>query len=220
MEDKSIKEILVSHFPQLLEPELQDEIVQVGKIKTVEQGEILIDLDEVIRFLPLIYSGTIKVHREDDEGKEILLYYVEAGNTCAQSLSCCMTNKRSTIRAEAEEETEFISIPIDKLDEWMSKYPSWKEFIMGTYSFRFEELLRTVDELAFKKLDERLLHYLMHKAKISGNQVLSVSHREIAYDLNSSREVISRLLKQLENLGEIKLGRGKIELLISATEVN
>jgi len=220
MAEQTIKEILLRHFPQLLESELQEEIEKSGKIMTVERDEILIDLDEVISFLPLIYDGTIKVHREDDEGKEILLYYVEAGNTCAQSLSCCMSNKRSTIRAEAEEETTFISIPINKLDEWMSKYPSWKEFIMGTYSYRFEELLRTVDELAFKKLDERLLHYLMHKSKISGNQVLNVSHREIAYDLNSSREVISRLLKQLERMGEIKLGRGKIELLISATEVS
>ena len=216
MSQEDIKEIIESHFPQLIEEDLIEEISKVGKLVVVDQNEIVIDLDETISYLPLIYKGTIKVHREDDEGHEILLYYVEAGNTCASSLTCCMSDKRSTIRAEAEEETHFISIPINFIDEWLVKYTSWKEFIMNNYSFRYEELLHTVDELAFKKLDERLLTYLEDKAKVSGNNVLNVSHREIAYDLNSSREVISRLLKQLEKMGEIKLGRGKIELYSEA----
>ncbi len=216
MSKEEIRDLVEAHFPQLMEEELKEEISKVGQVRVVDQGEIVIDLDEIISYLPLIYEGTIKVHREDDEGREILLYYVEAGNTCASSLTCCMADKRSTIRAEAEEETHFIAIPIDYIDEWLVKYKSWKEFIMNTYSFRFEELLHTVDELAFKKLDERLLTYLEDKAKVSGNNILKVSHREIAYDLNSSREVISRLLKQLEKMGEIKLGRGKIELYDSA----
>ncbi len=212
MERQNIKDILDLHYPELIEDGLREEIEKVGKIVNIHQGEIVIDLDEIISHLPLLYSGTIKVHREDEEGNEILLYYIEAGNTCATSLTCCMAKKKSTIRAEAEEETWFISVPISYMDEWMLKYQSWKEFIMNTYAFRFEELLHIVDELAFNKLDQRLLHYLEEKVKVSGSNILNVSHREIAYDLNSSREVISRLLKQLEKMGEIKLGRGKIEI--------
>ena len=213
---KNLKDVVETYFPHLSEEGLREEIISVGRLDKVDQGEILIDIDEKILFLPLIYQGVIKVHREDDDGNEILLYYLESGNTCASSLTCCMSRKKSTVRAEAEEETFFISVPIDYVDLWLVKYKSWKDFIMNTYSQRFEELLKTVDELAFRKLDERLLHYLEDKSKISGNRVLNVAHREIAYDLNTSREVISRLLKQLENVGEIKLGRGKIELLTEA----
>jgi len=216
METQNIKQILEIHYPELMEDALREEIEKVGVIEKVDQGEIVIDLDEVISHLPLLYKGTIKVHREDEEGNEILLYYLEAGNTCATSLTCCLSKKKSTIRAEAEEETWYISIPISYLDEWMLKYQSWKEFIMNTYALRFEELLLTVDELAFNKLDQRLLHYLEDKVKVSGSNTITVSHREIAYDLNSSREVISRLLKQLERMGDIKLGRGKIEMFSQA----
>ena len=219
MEERNIRDILEKYYPQLTENELKEEIVRVGKIRKVEQGEIVIDMDETISILPLIYKGTVKIHREDDDGNEILLYYVEAGNTCAQSLTCCMSRKKSTIRAEAEEETWFIAIPVSYLDDWLVRFKSWREFIMFTYGFRFEELLRTVDELAFKRLDQRLLQYLIDKAKVLDSQILNISHREIAYDLNSSREVISRLLKQLENMGEIKLGRGKIELTSGAEVV-
>lgn len=210
---KNIKDVVETFFPHLSEEGLREEIIKVGRLDKVEQGDILIDIDERIVFLPLIYRGVIKVHREDDDGNEILLYYLEAGNTCASSLTCCMARKRSTVRAEAEEDTYLISIPIDYVDIWLVKYKSWKDFIMNTYSQRFEELLKTVDELAFKKLDQRLLNYLEDKSKISGNNLLNIAHREIAYDLNTSREVVSRLLKQLEKVGEIKLGRGKIELL-------
>lgn len=216
---KNVKDVLDIFFPHLSESELKEEIISVGRMDMVEQGEILIDLEEQIKFLPLIYNGAIKVHREDNDGNEILLYYLESGNTCASSLTCCMSKKKSTIRAEAEEDTYFISVPIDYVDIWLVKYKSWKDFIMNTYSQRFEELLKTVDELAFRKLDERLLHYLEDKAKVNGSRVLSVAHREIAYDLNSSREVISRLLKQLERIGDIKLGRGKIELMSGALSV-
>ena len=210
---KNIKDVVETFFPHLSEEGLREEIIKVGRLDKVEQGDILIDIDERIVFLPLIYRGVIKVHREDDDGNEILLYYLEAGNACASSLTCCMARKRSTVRAEAEEDTYLISIPIDYVDIWLVKYKSWKDFIMNTYSQRFEELLKTVDELAFKKLDQRLLNYLEDKSKISGNNLLNIAHREIAYDLNTSREVVSRLLKQLEKVGEIKLGRGKIELL-------
>jgi len=211
--NQDISEILNLYFPQLKEPELLEELKGVARLKMVKNDEILIDIDEKITHLPLLYRGAIKVHREDDDGNEILLYYLEPGNTCASSLTCCMDRKISTIRAEAEEDTFYISVPIDYIDKWMLKYKSWIDFIMSTYAQRFEELLSTVDELAFKRLDDRLIHYLEDKAKVTGNNTLTVSHREIAYDLNSSREVVSRLLKQLEIMGDIELGRGKIELL-------
>lgn len=211
--NQDISEIISLYFPQFKEIDLVEEIKDVGRLRKVSEGEILIDIDEKITHLPLLYKGAIKVHREDHDGNEILLYYLEPGNTCASSLTCCMDKKISTIRAEAEEDTYYISVPIDCIDKWMIRYTSWKDFIMSTYAQRFEELLLTVDELAFKRLDDRLIHYLEDKAKVTGNNTLSVSHREIAYDLNSSREVVSRLLKQLEIMGEIELGRGKIELL-------
>lgn len=209
----AIRDIVLKSFPQFTEDGLVDEISSVGRLELVVKGEILIDLGEKIEFLPLIYKGIVHVHREEEDGREILLYYLEPGQTCATSLSCCMSNSQSTIRAEAEEDIEFISVPIMHLEDWMIKYQCWREFVMGTYALKFEELLKTVDELAFRKLDERLIHYLSDKSEITGTNSLNISHQQIAYDLNSSREVISRLLKQLEKLGNIKLGRERIETL-------
>ena len=170
------------------------------------------DIGTKITTIPMIASGSVKVLREDDEGHELLLYYLNAGETCAMSLTCCMAFKRSEIRAIAQEKVTMLAIPIDYMDEWM-KFRDWRSFVMNTYRMRFEELLEALDSIAFLKMDERLIKYLKEKADTMNTNELLMSHHDIAVDLNSSREVISRILKQMERAGKVKLGRNKIELL-------
>jgi len=208
----SINEILEKHFPQILDTELVKGIIAHGRLMTIPEGEYMMDIGSPIRSIPMIVSGTVKVMREDDEGRELLLYYLKGGETCAMSLTCCMDGRRSEIRAVAMEEVTIISLPVQFMDEWMA-YRDWRAFVMRTYARRFEELLETIDNIAFRRMDERLEDYLRNKVESTGAKMLHVSHQEIATDLNTSREVVSRLLKQMEHSGMVKLGRNKIEVL-------
>jgi CRP/FNR family transcriptional regulator len=151
--------------------------------------------------------------REDNDGKELLLYYLGENDSCAMSLTCCLSLRKSEVKAIAEEKTEMLMIPVEYVEKWMEKYPSWKSFVFGTYQKRFEEMLNAIDSIAFKKMDERLLEYLERKKNALNTKELNITHEEIANDIGTSREVISRLLKQLERMGAVKLSRNKIELL-------
>lgn len=213
MNSQSINTTLIDKFPIFLEEDLKKEINSVSKLYSIPAGEIIMDIEQPIDQIPLVVKGSIKILREDEEGNEIFLYYLEPGHACATSITCCMSGQRSTIRAIAEDDTEYLGIPVQYSDEWMLKYKTWKNFVMNTYAERFEELLKAVDQLAFKKMDERLSKYLDDKAELHDSCELHISHQEIAYDLNTSREVISRLLKQLERIGSIKLGRNRIIIL-------
>jgi CRP/FNR family transcriptional regulator, anaerobic regulatory protein len=204
-----LKEALPFYF----EDDLRKEIARVARHLESEEGDIIMDIGQTVQYIPLLLDGSIKIIREDPEGNEIFLYYLEPGQACATSITCCMSGQRSTIRAIAEEPTHYLAIPVDYSDEWMQKYKGWKNFVMSTYADRFDELLKTIDQLAFKKMDERLMKYLRDKAGVRESNSLPISHQDIAYDLNTSREVISRLLKQLERMGSIRLGRNRIELL-------
>lgn len=197
----------------LFEPELQDEINKVGKIISVKAEDVIMDYGQIIRGIPLVLSGSIKIYRMDEDGKELLLYYVNSNESCAMTFTCCMEQKPSEIKAIAEEDVTMISIPVEYMDKWMMKYSTWKNFIMGTIHDRFNELLKTIDLIAFQKLDERLRHYLEQKAKNLGTKLLNLSHEQIATDLATSRVVISRLLKALENEGLLLLYRNQIKLL-------
>jgi CRP/FNR family transcriptional regulator, anaerobic regulatory protein len=209
----AITELLVkSELRNLFEKNLLGEIEQSGSVTTVEEGEVIIEPGQYIKVIPILISGNLKIIRQDSEG-EILLYYIGPGETCAMSLTCCMAHQQSRIKAIAEEKTTMIVIPVQKMEEWMQHYNTWNQFIMQTYSARFDELLRTIDNISFKKVDERLLDYLKSKSEINKSAVLQVSHQQIAEELNSSREVISRLLKQLEKKGLVTLGRNRIELM-------
>ena len=201
------------HFPALAEKGLQEEITRVGRIYHFKEGDIIQDYGGYVRMVPLLIHGSIKVLREDEEGNEILLYFLEEGETCSMSFSCCMMNKQSDIRTIAEEDVTLIGIPIQYVDEWMRKYQSWKNFVMRSYDERLRALIKTVDSIAFKKMDERLLDYLQQKVRLNDKATLSTTHQAIAADLNASREAVSRLLKQLEKQGMVRLGRNKIELL-------
>jgi CRP/FNR family transcriptional regulator len=212
-DQEEIRRLLLKNYPQIAERELQEEIVAVGKIMQFRAGETIMDYGAYIRMIPLIIKGSIKVQRENEDGQELFLYYLQPGETCTMTFTCCMMNKRSVIKTVAEEDTEFIGIPMRYMDPWMSKYQSWKNFVMLSYDNKMAELVETIDEIAFKKMDERLLNYLEKKVQATNSNLIQATHQEIAYDLNASREAISRLLKQLEKEGQVKLGRNKIEVL-------
>lgn len=196
---------------QFFEKELQDEIIRIGILKTFQPGETLIREGQFITSFPMVLSGLIRITRNNDDGNELLLYYLKPNEVCAMSLTCCMTNLTSTVKAVAEENTEVIMLPVELLDSWMSKYPGWKQFVMQTFQNRFRELINTIDSIAFLKLDERLIRYLTDRYKQTGIAKLHETHQDLALKLNTSREVISRLLKKLENDGRIKLSRNFID---------
>jgi CRP/FNR family transcriptional regulator len=209
-----ILHLLRQKYPQIAEKALQEEIATVGKLLHFKAGAVLMEVGNYIKIAPLVIEGVIKVSREDEEGNELFLYYLQPGQTCTMSFSCCMMHKKSEIRTMAEEDTLLIAIPVRYLDEWMTRYQSWKNFVMTSFEARMMELIHTVDDIAFRRMDERLLSYLNKKAEISGSRTLLITHQEIANDLNASREAVSRLLKQLESDQVVKLGRNKIELVI------
>lgn len=201
------------YFALLNDKELFEEINTVGFIKSVEAGTMLMDIGQYIKYMPLVLSGSVKITREDNDGNEILLYYLEGGNTCAVSFTCCMQNETSGIRAIAEEDTELIMIPVEYMDIWMGKYKDWRNFVLFTFSRRMDELFETLDSIAFDSMDKRLIKYLKDRSRVLKKEEFTITHQEIALSLNSSREAVSRLLKKLENMGAIKLGRNKIQLL-------
>lgn len=207
------QELVREQFPQFSDSKLIREIADTGKQYSFKAGDIVIDMGMPVPFIPLILEGALRVVRRDDEDHEILLYYLDSGQTCATSLTCCMNNVVSEVEAIAEEDLELIGIPARMADKWFEKYPEWKNFVMSTYKYRFDELLDTINSIAFTQLDKRLVKYLKNKAKIHNSDIIRTSHQDIATDLNSSREVISRLLKQLEKSGKIKLSRNTINII-------
>ena len=200
-------------FDATFEPALVKEMTQFGEIKYFKEGDIIMDYGKYIRMMPIVVKGTIKVFRMDDTGKEILLYYLSSNESCSMAYSCCVEAKKSEVKAIAEDDVELIAIPHIKLDEWLCKYPSWKNYIMRSFNERFLELLKSIESIAFHKLDERLIAYLKEKKRLSGSNVIKASHYIIADELATSRVVVSRLLKHLENDGKILLYRNEIKLL-------
>ncbi len=200
-------------FDSLFEPALMAEIASVAKLVEFKEGDVLIDLGKYIKTLPLLIKGAIKIMREDFDEGELLLYFLEKGDTCAITLACCMGETKSEIRAIAETDGLVAMIPINYMEEWMAKYHSWRAFVLTSYNGRLNEMLAAIDNIAFMKMDRRLYSYLLETAKINSSNMINKTHQEIAYELNSSRVVISRLLKAFENEGKIKLNRSNIELL-------
>ncbi len=201
------------NFNAAFEPALVKEMEQFGEIKHFKEGDLIMDYGKYIRMMPIILKGTVKVLRMDENGNEILLYYLSSNESCSMAYSCCVEAKKSEVKAIAEEDGELIAIPHIKLDEWLCKYPSWKNYIMRSFNERFLELLKSIESIAFHKLDERLISYLKEKQRLSGSSVVKASHYLIADELATSRVVVSRLLKQLENDGKILLYRNEIKLL-------
>ena len=209
----TISAILDKNFPDLYDQELINEINEHGRIVEVPAGQVLFEIGDYFKSVPLLVEGIIKIIREDDEGRELLMYYLKPGETCAMSLTCCMAKSVSKIRAIADDNVKVIMIPIDNMKQWFHNNESWRNFILQSYQVRFDEMLDTIDTLAFMKMDERLYKYLTDKVKLSASTTLEITHQEIAEDLHTSRVVISRLLKQLEIDNKLKLGRNRISIL-------
>lgn len=208
-----MREQLEQAYGFLFEKELLTEIEQVATKHQFKSNDYLIELGDEIKNMPLLLNGALKVMREDQNNDELLLYFLEKGDTCAMTLNCCMGKSKSKIRAVAETDGELLMIPIEKMESWLTKYKSWRNFVFESYNIRLMEMLEAIDTLAFMNLDERLYKYLTDKVKINRNSELSITHQEIAYELHTSRVVVSRLLKSLELNKKIKLHRNRIEIL-------
>ncbi len=194
--------------------ELIEDLLLQGKLKNIQAGDILMDVGSHINEVPLILEGKLKVFRPHEDGHELFLYYLGQGDACAISLACSSGHQRiSRIRAEAVESCLLFAFPVRFMDEWMLKHRTWYYYVLNTYRFRFEEILKSLDSVAFYKLDERVEQYLKLQKIQSKSNLLEITHQEIAMELNSSREVISRILKKMENNGKIEMGRNHIEIL-------
>ena len=198
-------------FPQF-EPALVELIEKEAVQRTFYAGDIIMRTGQYIKSTVLVLEGRIKIYRENPEGGEFLMYYLQPGQACAVSMICALQSQTSEIMAQAEENTEVLMIPIQLMDELMNRYKSWYQFVIQTYRGRFEEVLSVIDHIAFRNMDERLEFYLKRHATASGKKTVELSHQQIADDLNSSREVISRLLKKMEQRNLLKLHRNMIEL--------
>lgn len=207
-----LKVLLAANFSQF-EKELFEEIVKEGQLVLFPEGELMMDIGQRVEQIPLIVQGTVKVFREDEEDHEIFLYYLKEGEACAITLICSEREGYSKIKAIPVEDTTAIILPIRKLDEWMFKYKSWYYFVMDSYQERFEELLKVVEEIAFHKMDERLLAYLRKWVEVNHSPTVKVTQQQIANELNTSREVVGRLLKKLEQNRTVKIGRNQIEVI-------
>ena len=207
-----LKGLLAANFSQF-EKELFEEIVEEGQLVLFPESELMMDIGQRIEQIPLIVQGTVKVFREDEEDHEIFLYYLKEGEACAITLICSEREGYSKIKAIPVEDTIAITLPIKKLDEWMFKYKSWYYFVMDSYQDRFEELLKVVEEIAFHQMDERLLAYLRKSVEANHSKTIKATQQQIANELNTSREVVGRLLKKLEQDGTVKIGRHLIEVI-------
>ena len=208
----SVEIYLQELFPQF-EPALKQKLIEVATVKSFSDGEMMMETGQYFRFAMLIVQGKVKLYREGDDGGEFFMYYLDPGNACALSLICAAKQETSQIKAKSLEDTVVITIPINLMDELMRSYKTWYYFVLETYRARFEELLSVIDGITFKALDERLVFYLKNQYQKLKTRQLQITHQEIANDLNSSREVISRLLKKMEQKGEVILHRNYIEIL-------
>jgi CRP/FNR family transcriptional regulator len=213
------KNIEMSFLPTIqqvfteFEPELAGQMDAEATFKQVPSGTELMRPGQYIRSTMLLLSGLVKVYRQDEEGNEFFMYYLRPGDGCALSMTCMTGQEKSTIAAKTVQDSEIMMVPLALMETWMSTYKTWYQFVIRTYRDRFEELLQTLDSIAFRNMDERLEFYLKRHRTMLNSNTIPTTHQEIAQELNSSREVISRLLKKLAERGKVKLNRYNIEIL-------
>ncbi|MFC5623150.1 Crp/Fnr family transcriptional regulator [Algoriphagus winogradskyi] len=206
MTTEELKEAL----PNFTDPALIAQLLEKGQIMELKAGKVIMEPGQFMKMVPIVLDGSIKISRMDDEGRELFLYFLDAGETCALSLTCCSASKASEIKAVVEEDATIIAIPIAIIDQFSNDFKQWKDFVSNTYQNRFQEMLVALDAVAFKRMDERLMGYIVKKMKQLKTNELHTTHQEIANELTTSREVVSRLLKQLEKKKWIELGRNVI----------
>ncbi len=191
---------------------LLEEIKKSARVKLVKRDAVLMSPGDDVFFVPIVQEGVLRIVRQNNDGKEIFLYHLYPGQTCAMALNCCQGRKKSMIKAIAEEDSEILQIPVNMVEEWF-KYPEWKAFVNSTYGSRFAELIEVIDLIAFSNMDKQVLHYLQERARAAGTKALYITHQQIADELHTHREAISRLLRTMESKNILMLGRNTIELL-------
>lgn len=204
---------LKKYYGSQFEPALLEEINQVATFMEVPEGQDLMKPGQYIKAMPLLLSGSIKIMRPDGNGEELLLYHLEKGDTCAMTMTCCVGNTKSEIHAITETPAKLLMIPVGKMEEWSRDYKTWRNFVFASYHARMMELLESIDNIAFNNMDERLENHLKNKVEILNSKHIYTTHKEIANDLHTSRVVVSRLLKKMENDKKINLHRSFIEVL-------
>jgi len=198
---------------QITDPQFRKEILSKDALKSFPAGTVMLDINSYIHYIPLVISGSMKVIRTEEDGREILLYYLTPGESCISSILSGFTQDTSKVKVVVEENAEIFMISLEQAKEWLRKYPEWTDFIFSLYQRRFEDLLEVVDSVAFQKVDARILHLLNQKSQLYKSGELSVTHQQLADELGITREAVSRVLKQIETEGKIKLSRNKITLL-------
>lgn len=207
------KDINTARLESIFEKELVQELFQYGDVVHFQAGDIIMDYGKYVRMMPIILSGTVKVLRKDDNGKEILLYYLSDNESCSMAYGCCIASKKSEVKAVAEDDGKLLAIPFVKLTDWLCKYDTWRNYIFNSFNERFVELLNSIDIMAFGNMDKRVREYLKEKSERSGSSIVKVSHYKIAEELATTRVVVSRILKQFENDGLVLLYRNEIKLM-------
>jgi CRP/FNR family transcriptional regulator len=213
-------DVISERFRYIFEQDLLEELKLMKGMHRFESETMIMDIGDVISHIPIVINGSIKVLRQDDEDHELLLYYLESGDTCSVTLNCVSGKTKSKIRAVAETNVDLLFVEVAQMEEWMAKYASWRRFVLDSFQTRIDELLVSIDQLAFSDMTGRLRLFLKDKALVNKNESLKITHHEIANDLNSSRVVISRLMKKLEKDGYIKQGRNEISMLKLFSKVN
>ena len=208
----ALEKQIAGKFPSL-EKDLIEEMINIADIKTFSPGDVLMRTGQYIKSTMLVLDGLVKIYREDEEGNEFFMYYIDAGKACAISLLCAQRQDTSEVKAKAVTEATVISIPFTTIDQWVTKYKSWNNFALNSYRERFEELLQTLDHIAFRNMDERLVFYLKRYQQQFRTNRIDLPFTEIAQDLNSSREVISRLMRKLAEKGVVRLMNAYVELV-------
>jgi CRP/FNR family transcriptional regulator len=203
----------MSATDSLFQSLLKDEVATYGQLKKFPAGSVILQEDSYIKAIPLVLNGSLKVMRTDSDGHEILLYYITPGESCIMSFLGGIHNETSKIKVLVEEDAEILFIPVEKASEWVKKFPEWSDFIFKLYHKRFEELLTAVNAIAFQKLDMRLLQLLKQKAELYQSKEIKITHQQLADELGTAREAVSRVIKQMENEGLVVLSRNKITLL-------
>lgn len=206
MELKEIDEFKAS-------PKITEKLLGMGISKSFAEGDVIINENAFVNAIPIVTNGSVRVMRTDEDGREILLYYIKAGESCIMSFLGGMHHDTSKVKAVAEEQTDILFIPSDRVNALIAEFPEWLDYIFRLYHKRFEELLEVVNAVAFKKLDERLLIFLKRKTALTNNQNIHITHEQLSNELGTARVVVSRLLKQMEDEGLVKLSRNKITLL-------
>ncbi len=192
--------------------ELNQELFRVARKKTIQRDELLISTGDEVYFVPFVLDGALRVVRQNNDGKEVFMYHLYSGETCALALNCCQMKRQSMVKIIAEDESQLLMIPIQELEN-LQKFEEWRLFVHQTYGSRFAELLHVIDLIAFSNMDKQVLHYLQERSKAINTSTLFITHQQIADEMHAQREAISRLLRTMEQKNLVRLGRNTIEIL-------